>query len=143
MKRAVRIAVCGAGALSLAACSGAGSTFGAGGASAPPAPAPAAVAELPSGAALGGVLGGPVGAALDQADRQAAYDAQLGALEAGERRSWRGDRGAFGYVEPGPGAETAQGYCRPYAQTIYIGGRPQRGNGLACRQPDGAWRMAS
>jgi len=138
MKRVVLIAVCSAGALSLEACSGGGLTLGA---SAPPAPAPAAA--LPSGPALGGVLGGPGGAALDQADRQAAYDAQLSALEAGERRSWRGDRGAFGYVEPGPGAETAQGYCRPYAQTIYIGGRPQRGQGLACRQPDGAWRMAS
>jgi len=139
MKRAVFIAVCSAGVLSLGACSSGGSTLGAGGASAPPAAAPA----LPSGAALGGVLGGPVGAALDQADRQAAYDAQLSALEAGERRSWRGKSGAFGYVEPGPGAETAQGYCRPYAQTIYIAGRPQRGQGLACRQSDGAWRMAS
>ena len=125
----------------LAACSGGGSMLGAGGASAPAAPAPAAA--LPSGAALGGLLGGPVGAALAEADRQAAFDAQVGALDAGERRPWRGKSGAFGYVEPGPGAETAQGYCRPYAQTIYIGGRPQRGHGLACRQPDGVWRMAS
>jgi surface antigen len=91
---------------------------------------------LPSGAALGGALGGRVGAALDQTDRQTAYDAQLEALEA---REWR----LFGYVEPGPGAKTAQGDCRPYTQAIYVGGRPQRGHGLACRQPDGAWRMAS
>lgn len=116
----------------LAACSG--------GASAPASPAPGA---LPSGAALGGVLGGPVGAGLDAADREAAYDAQVGALEAGERRSWRGKGGAFGYVETGPGAKSAQGFCRTYAQTIYIGGRPQRGHGLACRQSDGSWRMAS
>jgi surface antigen len=92
---------------------------------------------------LGGILGGAAGAQLDEADREAAYDAQVAALDAGERRTWRGARGAFGYVEPGAGADSAQGFCRSYAQTIYILGRPQRGHGVGCRQPDGAWRMAS
>jgi surface antigen len=113
-----------------------------------PAPAPAAAASdaapaLPTGAALGGILGGPVGAQLDEADRQAAYEAQVAALEAGQRRTWRGAHGAYGYVEPSPGPDNAQVYCRNYAQTIYIGGRPQRGHGEGCRQPDGSWRMAS
>ncbi|MGO9755630.1 MAG: hypothetical protein ACLPNY_03355 [Roseiarcus sp.] len=129
MNRGVLIAIYGSGALSIAACSGGGSMLGAGGA--PPPASSVAAGALPSGAALG------------EADRQAAYDAQVGAVEAGERRSWRGAGGAFGCVEPGPAAETARGHCRPYAQTIYIGGRPQRGQGLACRQSDGSWRMAS
>jgi surface antigen len=102
--------------------------------------APPSAPALPVGAALGGILGGPVGAALDEADRQAAYDAQVGALEAGERRAWRGAHGAYGYVEPAAGA--AQG-CRAYSQTIYVAGRPQRGHGVGCRQPDGSWRMTS
>ncbi|MBV9289365.1 MAG: hypothetical protein JO288_16390, partial [Hyphomicrobiales bacterium] len=95
---------------------------------------------LPSGAALGGVLGGPIGAGLSEADRQAAWEAQVAALNPGQRRSWRGAHGVFGYVEPGP--DTGAG-CRSYAQTIYVSGRARRGQGVACKQSDGAWRMAS
>jgi surface antigen len=129
-------------ALLVGACSGGGFSFGSGSAPVSAAAAPTAAPTIPVGAALGGILGGSVGAALDDADRQAAYDAQIAALDSGERRTWRGRR-AFGYVEPAPGADSAQGYCRPYSQTIYIAGRPQRGRGLGCRQQDGSWRMAS
>jgi surface antigen len=141
MKRALSIAIWGMGAMVIGGCSGGGLMSGA--APAPTAATPTAAPSLPIGAALGGILGGAVGAQLDEADRQAAYDAQVAALDAGQRRTWRGEHGAFGYVEPGPGADGAQGFCRSYAQTIYIAGRPQRGHGLGCRQPDGAWRMAS
>lgn len=113
------------------------------GSAAPPpsaAAAAAGAAPLPTGAALGGILGGPVGASLDEADRQAAYDAQVAALETGRRSAWRGAHGAYGYVEAAATPD-AQG-CRAYSQTIYVGGRPQHGQGLGCRQPDGSWRMA-
>jgi surface antigen len=143
MVRALSVAICGIGVLLIGGCSVSGSAPGSGAAVVPAAGAPVSAAVLPTGAALGGILGGAVGAQLDEADRQSAYDAQVAALDAGERRTWRGAHGAFGYVEPGPGVDGAQGFCRPYAQTIYIGGRPQRGHGLGCRQPDGAWRMAS
>ncbi len=101
-----------------------------------PPPPPA----IPTGAALGGVLGGPVGAGLADADRQAAWNAQIAALDSGQRRSWRGAHGVFGFVEPG--AETGAG-CRSYAQTIYVAGRPNHGQGVACKQPDGGWKMTS
>jgi surface antigen len=114
---------------------------------APPQPAPAAAAQatpapppIPTGAALGGVLGGPVGASLSDSDRQAAWEAQIAALDSGKPRSWRGARGVFGSVEPG--AETGAG-CRAYSQTIYVAGRPNRGQGVACKQPDGGWKMTS
>jgi surface antigen len=139
MMRALSIAIWGMSALLLGGCL----TPDSGAAPALTAATPAAAPSLPTGAALGGILGGAVGAQLDEADRQAAYDAQVAALDAGQRRTWRGEHGAFGYVEPGPGADGAQGFCRSYAQTIYIAGRPQRGHGLGCRQPDGAWRMTS
>jgi surface antigen len=103
----------------------------------PAAPAPP---PIPAGAALGGVLGGPVGASLTDADRQAAWEAQVAALNAGKPRSWRGGHGVFGSVEPG--AETGAG-CRAYSQTIYVAGRPNRGQGVACKQPDGGWKMTS
>ena len=109
-------------------------------ASAPQAPAAPPAPAIPTGAALGGVLGGPVGASLAEADRQAAWDAQIAALDSGKPRSWRGGHGVFGSVEPG--AETGAG-CRNYAQTIYVAGRPNRGQGVACKQPDGGWKMTS
>ena len=104
------------------------------------APSEPAAPTIPIGAALGGALGGPVGASLSDDDRTAAWEAQVGALDSAQRRSWRGSHGVFGYVEPG--AATGDG-CRAYSQTIYIGGRPNRGHGVGCKQPDGSWKMTS
>ena len=100
----------------------------------PPPPA------IPTGAALGGVLGGPIGASLTDDDRAAAWEAQIAALDSGQRRSWRGSHGVFGFVEAG--AATGAG-CRAYSQTIYVAGRPNRGRGVGCKQPDGSWKMTS
>jgi surface antigen len=129
------------GSLGLAGCSSVGS----GGA--PPvaastvgAPTETPAPAIPTGAALGGVLGGPVGASLTDDDRAAAWNAQIAALNSGQRRSWRGVHGVFGLVEPG--AATGAG-CRAYSQTIYLAGRPNRGRGVGCKQPDGSWKMTS
>jgi surface antigen len=124
--------------LGLAGCQSVGS----GGA---PPPVAAAAAEpaapaVPTGAALGGALGGPVGASLTEDDRAAAWEAQVGALDSGQRRSWRGSHGVFGYVETG--VATGDG-CRSYSQTIYVAGRPNHGHGVGCKQPDGSWKMTS
>jgi surface antigen len=143
MIRVLSIAACALGVLFAGGCTVGGPAPGPGAAVVAPAGSADAVSPLPVGAALGGILGAAAGAQLDEGERRAAYDAQIAALDAGERRTWRGAHGAFGYVEPGPGADSAQGFCRIYAQTIYLGGRPQRGHGLGCRQSDGSWRMAS
>jgi surface antigen len=95
---------------------------------------------IPTGAALGGVLGGPFGASLAEDDRDAAWEAQIAALNSGQKRSWRGSHGVFGFVEAG--AETGDG-CRVYSQTIYVAGRANRGRGVGCKQPDGSWKMTS
>src|SRR6202046_4756398 len=119
-----------------------GPTTPAGAATSTVAPAPAGIPAptIPAGSALGGVLGGPVGASLTDDDRQAAWGAQVGALDSGQKRSWRGARGVFVLGEPG--AASGDG-CRPYSQTIYVAGRPTRGRGVGCRQPDGSWKMTS
>jgi surface antigen len=132
------------GSIGLAGCA---SVWAGGGPPAVPA-APALTASaaetpaptVPTGAALGGVLGGPVGASLTDDDRAAAWSAQIAALDSGQRRSWRAAHGVFGFVEPGPAASDG---CRAYAQTIYVAGRPNRGRGTGCKQPDGSWKMAS
>ncbi len=103
-----------------------------------PAGIPAPV--VPTGSALGGVLGGPLGASLTDDDRQAAWQAQVGALDSGQKRSWRGTKGVFGFVEPG--AATGDG-CRAYSQTLYVAGRPNHGKGVGCKQADGSWKMTS
>jgi len=137
------------GSIGLAGCQSVGSSGGQQaaalpGAGAPPpatgAPAEPAMPAIPTGPALGGVLGGPVGASLTDDDRRAAWNAQVAALNSGQRRSWRGDHGVFGYVAPG--AATGAG-CRAYSQTIFIAGRPKSGHGTACKQPDGSWKMTS
>jgi surface antigen len=130
MKPVLLIALGVVAASSLAGCMGADSPAPAIQSSAPP-----AASALP--------IGGPVGAQMDEADRQAAYDAQVAALDSGQRRTWRGKAGLFGYIEVGSGADGAQGYCRTYSQTIYVAGHPQHGHGVGCRQPDGVWRMTS
>jgi hypothetical protein len=42
----------------------------------------------------------------------------------------------------GAAAPTGGGDCREYQTQIMIGGQPQIAVGLACRQPDGTWRLA-
>jgi surface antigen len=103
-------------------------------------PTQPAAPAIPTGAALGGVLGGPLGASLADDDREAAWDAQIAALNSGQRRSWRGSHGVFGFVEAG--AEQGDG-CRDYSQTVYVAGRANRGRGVGCKQPDGSWKMMS
>ena len=105
-----------------------------------PTPAGIPAPAIPTGAALGGVLGGPIGASLTDEDRAAAWSAQIGALDSGKRRSWRGAHGVFGFIEPG--AATGGG-CQGYSQTIFIAGRAHQGRGVACKQPDGSWKMTS
>ena len=108
---------------------------------APSGPNPAAAPPVPA-APQGppppaGVIAGPLGASLSDADRQTAFDAQVDALDKGPRKSWKGKAGVFGYIEPG----ADMGGCRDYAHTIYLDGRPQSGKGNACRQPNGTWRF--
>jgi surface antigen len=103
--------------------------------------APAQSAPLPAPAVPAGpALGVPIGASLSDADRAAAWKAEVAALESGQRRSWRGANGVFGFIEPGG---EAVGGCRAFSMTVYVAGRPNRGQGVACKQADGTWKAAS
>ena len=91
--------------------------------------------------AMGPFLEGPLGQRLGEADRDRAFHAELDALQSGERKSWRGVKGNFGYVVPA--ATAGPDGCRSFSHTVYIAGRPQTGSGSGCPTPDGSWKVTS
>ncbi len=98
-------------------------------AAAPTAPAPPPAA---------GVVSGAIGQPLGEKDRAAAIVAQQEAVSSGSRKSWRGEKGAYGFVIPG----AENGSCRDYTHRIFVNGRPQEAKGQACRE-NGEWRVIS
>lgn len=116
------------------------------------------VAAAPPAVAYGSFLDGPVGQKLTAADRDKALAAEQDALASGQRRTWKGERGTFGYVEPAasssasgaianadvaapPSPTVTADACRTFTSTIYIAGRPQVGHGKGCPGPDGSYRI--
>jgi surface antigen len=99
-----------------------------------------------AGAAIGGLIGNRIGAAMDDEDKQRAYQAQLDALNSGPPGApvaWENpDSGRHGSIVPGPAYDRRGVKCRDYTHTIYIDGRPQVARGAACRNPDGTWSPA-
>jgi surface antigen len=99
------------------------------------------------GAILGGVIGGSIGNnSLNCEDRSYEIDTYYSGFEAGRphaRYDWRSPRSnAYGYLEVGDYYRDRAGYrCANYTQQIYVRGRPEIAHGVACRQPDGTWRM--
>jgi len=95
------------------------------------------------GAGIGALIGNRIGAAMDDEDKQRAYQAQVAALESGPSGkpvAWRNpDSGRYGQVVPGTAYQANGMTCRPYTHTIYIDGKPQVAKGTACRNPDGTW----
>ena len=100
-------------------------------------PAAAAVVPVPPPAYVG-LANGSLGQTLDAAGKTAANKAEIAALASGERKTWRGDDGSYGYVAVAPGA--ANGDCRDITHTIYINGRPNVGKGTACKLGD-SWKL--
>ena len=84
-----------------------------------------------------GLASGSLGEGISASDKAAANKAEVTALVSGERKTWRGDDGAYGYIAPTPGAT---GDCREFTHTVYINGRPKVGKGTACRAGEG-WKL--
>lgn len=109
-------------------------------------PSPVAVAA-PAPVVYGAFLDGAAASRMPDVDRSAALDAEDGALESGERRTWKGSKGVYGFVVPGPstasGTAVAGAECRSFTHTIYFAGRPQTGKGSGCRGADGSWHVTS
>jgi surface antigen len=101
------------------------------------------IAGAAIGAAAGGLLGGAIGASMDEQDRQAAYAAEMQALEGGAPGApvgWRSDHSEYyGTIVPSAYYSRGGQRCRDYSHTIYVRGRPEVARGTACRNSDGTW----
>lgn len=97
------------------------------------------------GAVAGGLVGSEIGRSLDDVDRMKAQQAQYEARSApmGETIVWSnpesGNRGSYTPVREGRRTDGA--YCREFQETVTISGRQESAYGVACRQPDGTWRV--
>ncbi|MCW6506525.1 hypothetical protein [Lichenifustis flavocetrariae] len=107
--------------------------------SAPPPLVPQDAALPPPAPSMGSFLEGPTGTRLVDADRQRAFQAEQAALASGDRKTWRGVKGNYGFVTLS-GAPTPAG-CQDFSHTIYIMGRPVTGKGTGCKAPDGTWTI--
>lgn len=98
------------------------------------------------GVLAGGLLGNQAATRLTCQDQQEVYSTTQSTLEeypSGRSATWNNpDSGHWGTVTPTKTYVDSRGQnCREFEQTIYIDGRPEKGVGEACRQPDGSWRI--
>jgi len=80
---------------------------------------------------------------LTVAQQRAQEQAQIDATTApvGSTVRWN-DANAAGSVSVLRDGRSSDGqYCREFQQNVTVGGRSEQAYGVACRQPDGAWRI--
>ncbi len=98
------------------------------------------------GALMGVFVGDAIGAHLDATDAACAEAAASNAFAepVGTTINWNNpETGAAGSVRStreGTNARNGQ-YCREFIQTVTVGGQIQEAYGIACRQPDGDWKI--
>ena len=103
------------------------------------------LATTAAGVFIGALAGSEIGRSLDRADRAHAQAAvsQAQAAPIGETIAWNNPRsGNYGTITPVRDGTSSSGqYCREFQQSVTVGGKRQQGYGVACRQPDGSWRI--
>lgn len=109
----------------------------------PQAPAGARAGQAIILAMGGGLIGGPAGQGLSQAEKTRALEAEYRALEytpVGQPVAW-GDKasGRHGEVVAAQPYRVGSQDCRQYAHTVHTGVEPRVARGTACRNADGSW----
>jgi surface antigen len=100
------------------------------------------IAGVIIGTLIGALVGHDIGKSLDEADElRAAY--ALEKNKTGQASTWvNPDTGAQVTVEPTRTFQEPSGqYCREYKTEIMVNGKKQEASGMACRQPDGQWKI--
>ena len=103
------------------------------------------LAATGAGVLIGALIGSEISRSMDKVDRMKADGAVNRAHGApiGDTTSWNNPRsGNAGTVTPlRDGTSTSGQYWREFEQTITVAGETHQGCGIACRQPDGTWRI--
>jgi len=103
------------------------------------------LATTAAGVLIGALVGSDIGRTMDDVDRLKADQAVNRSHTAtlGETIAWNNPQsGNSGTITPvRDGTSTSGRYCREFQQTVVIGGKTEQGYGIACREPDGAWRL--
>ena len=103
------------------------------------------LAATAAGVFIGALLGSEIGRSMDDVDRLKAEQAinQAHSTPIGNTITWNNaESGNSGTVTPTRDGTSDSGeYCREFQQTVVIGGKTEEGYGIACRQPDGTWRI--
>lgn len=100
------------------------------------------LAAVAIGALLGGYLGGGIGQNMDELDRRRMNDA-LETAPTGKSVAWNNpDTGIRYKTTPTRTYKKAKRPCREYTTEAVIDGRAEVIHGKACRDANGAWRVA-
>lgn len=101
------------------------------------------LAATAGGTLIGVLLGTSVGRTMDQIDQECFGQA----LEHAPDRQpiiWSNEQGYDYEMVPVRSYQAHSGaYCREYQTLATVGGQRQQVYGVACRQPDGAWKIVS
>ncbi len=96
------------------------------------------------GAVVGGYLGGELGKRLSNRDKEQQAVATNRVLETGQTSTWANtETGAKGSVSAQPTFKnSANEVCRDFSSTATVAdGSSGTGQGTACKQADGTWRI--
>ena len=103
------------------------------------------LASVGIGVLVGALVGSDIGQSMDEVDYMRANQAvnRSKSVPLGEEIIWNHpDSGHYGSITPTRDGYTQSGrYCREFFQTITIDGRTEDAHGIACREPDGTWRL--
>ena len=100
-------------------------------------------AAIIGGAIIGVIIGGKIGRQMDEVDHNCVGQI-LEHAEDGKRIAWDDPNNGVRYqVTPNQTFKDVDGrYCRKFSTDAFYGDQKQRSYGTACRQLDGAWRVA-
>jgi surface antigen len=100
-------------------------------------------AAVVGGTIIGALIGGEIGRSMDAVDQNCVGQI-LEHAPPNEPITWRDEQGERYRVTPSPAYRDGEGqYCREYQATATVDGRPQQTYGIACRQPDGSWKIVN
>jgi surface antigen len=103
------------------------------------------LATTAAGVFVGTLIGSEIGRSMDNVDQIKANEANTRAHTApiGEEITWNNPQSNHsGSVTPTRDGYSASGsYCREFYQSVNIAGKSENAYGVACRQPDGTWRI--